>query len=240
MTRDDGAAPAAAPRLRVYRIPHSTNVVRVALAAALKGIPLELVDVPADDRSELVRISGQPLVPVLVVGDGEPGEPGTEVLFDSPRILAWLEETWPEPALLPDDPHEQAAVFVLCDWFNRVWKRPPNLIDAERAKAAAGEPVDEAAIAAWGDDLGDALVVFEGLLSRPGGFLFGDQPTLADVTAWPFLLYAALPVPADDEAPFHHILAEFMPLGEGFPLLRAWIERMAELPAGQAALAARA
>ena len=51
--------------LRCYRIPFSTNVERVALAA---GQGLEPVDVDPGDRSPVETVSGQ-LVPVLVDGD---------------------------------------------------------------------------------------------------------------------------------------------------------------------------
>ena len=37
--------------MRVYRIPFSTNVERVALAAGHKGLPIEWIDVDPDDRS---------------------------------------------------------------------------------------------------------------------------------------------------------------------------------------------
>lgn len=211
------AAGTPAP-VRVYRVPHSTNVVRVALAAALKGVPVEWVDVPWDDRSEIVRVSGQPLAPVLVAGG--------EVVTDSPVILRWLDERHTEPPLLPAGPHERAAVEVFCDWFNRVWKRPPNAIADERAAAARdGRPVDAAAVAAWAAELAAALDLFEGFLAG-GDYLFGDAITLADVVAWPFLLYPVLGVPASDTEPFHHILVETMPLGDGYPRLRAWVHRV--------------
>lgn len=201
---------------------------RVALAAGLKGVPIEWVDVDPADRGVLVRVSGQPLVPVLVAGEGKPGSPGTEVLWDSPRILHWLEARFPEPPLLPADPHERAAVEVFCDWFNRVGKRPPNAIDAELEKADRGEQPDTAAIAAWGAELAASLDLFEGLLAGRD-HLFGAL-SLADVTAWPFLLYTVYGVPAGDTARFHRILVEHMPLGDGYPRLRAWIVRLAALP----------
>jgi glutathione S-transferase len=50
----------------VYRIPFSTNVERVSLALAHKGHVVEWVDLDPADRSEVERVSGQPLVPVLV------------------------------------------------------------------------------------------------------------------------------------------------------------------------------
>jgi glutathione S-transferase len=45
--------------LTVYRIPFSTNVERVALAAGHKGLAIAWVDVDPDDRSPVVAVSGQ-------------------------------------------------------------------------------------------------------------------------------------------------------------------------------------
>ena len=61
---------------RCYRIPYSTNVERIALAAGHKGLPVEWIDVDPDDR--LAGRGGErpALVPVLEV-DGL-------VLADSP------------------------------------------------------------------------------------------------------------------------------------------------------------
>ena len=90
------------PPLRLYRIPFSTNVERVALALAHKGIEVEWIDVDPDDRSEVVRVSGQELVPVLVDGD--------RVLTDSPVILEYLEQRFPERPLYPADPARRAEL----------------------------------------------------------------------------------------------------------------------------------
>jgi hypothetical protein len=46
-----------------YRIPFSTNVERVALAAGHKGLTVEWVDVDPADRSPVEAASGQALVP---------------------------------------------------------------------------------------------------------------------------------------------------------------------------------
>ena len=73
--------------LTLYRIPFSTNVERIALALAHKGVEVEYVDVDPDDRTPVIEISGQELVPVLVDGD--------LVLSDSPAILEYLEERFP-------------------------------------------------------------------------------------------------------------------------------------------------
>ena len=71
-------------RLRVHRIPWSTNVERVALAAGHKGLEVDWVDHDPDDRSAIVELSGQELVPVAEI-DGQ-------VVVDSTRIIERLEE----------------------------------------------------------------------------------------------------------------------------------------------------
>ena len=192
----------------------------MALAAALKGVSVDWVDVDPADRGELVRVSGQPLAPVLIAGTGA----AAEVVPDSPRILLWLEQRYPQPPLLPADPAARAEVEIFCDWFNRLWKVPPNAIDAELGKAAPSL----AAIAGWSADLRRALDLFEGLLTGRD-YLFGAL-SLADVTAFPFLKYPVFGLRAGDDERFHRILVELMPLGDGFPGLRGWVARMDALP----------
>jgi glutathione S-transferase len=204
------------PPLTVYRVPFSTNVERVALAAAHKGVSLEYVDVPYDDRAEVVRVSGQELVPVLIDGD--------LALSDSPVILDHLEQRFPEPPLYPDDPAQRAEIRIFVDWFNRVWKRPPNLIYDEETKP---EP-DREKIVALAGRITAALPLFEDLLAGRD-FLFGPRLTMADVVAFPFLKYATV-WEAGDEHRFHEILRDAMPLDGAYPRLAGWIARMNALP----------
>jgi glutathione S-transferase len=198
--------------LRVYRIPLSTNVERVALAAGHKGLELEWIDVDPADRSPVELVSGQTLVPVLVDGD--------EVVADSPRIIERLESRFPEPPLYPRDEARRAEVSIFVDWFNRVWKRPPNLIAAELEK---DEP-DEAKVRALSGEMRAALDRFEALLSGRD-YLFGEFGA-ADCIAFPFLKYAVLGLPAQDDELFHRILVEHQPLGDGYLRLKAWVLRV--------------
>jgi glutathione S-transferase len=202
--------------LTLYRIPFSTNVERIALALAHKGIPVEYVDVDDHDRSPVVAISGQELVPVLV--------DGARVISDSPAILDYLEQRFPEPALYPADEARRAEVRIFVDWFNRVWKRPPNLIAVEEEKP---EP-DRARIAELAQRITDALALFESLLAGRN-YLFGDELTAADVVAFPFLKYAVI-WEEGDEHRFHEILRDAMALGDRYPRLEAWIRRVDDLP----------
>jgi glutathione S-transferase len=197
--------------LRVYRIPFSTNVERVSLALAHKGLDVEWEDVDPADRSPVERVSGQPLVPVLV-DDGR-------VVFDSTVILRYLENLQPEPALFPDDEARRAELEVFLDWFNRVWKRPPNEIEAERSKA---DP-DRARIEELGRELTGSLDLFEALLAGQD-YLFGEF-SAADCAAFPFLKYGALYDESDTEE-FHVILREHLALEGAYPRLEAWIHRV--------------
>jgi maleylacetoacetate isomerase len=197
--------------LRLYRIPFSTNVERVALALGHKGLEAEWVDVEPGDRSVVERVSGQPLVPVLVEGD--------EVVVDSTQILRFLEARSPEPALWPAEEARRAELDVFLDWFNRVWKGPPNEIEAERAKP---EP-DTERIAQLEAELAGSRDLFERMLSGRD-YLFGEF-SAADCAAFPFLKYGLIYDETDDEE-FHLILREHLELAGRYPRLEAWIRRV--------------
>lgn len=196
--------------LRLYRIPYSTNVERVALALGHKGLEVEWVDVDAADRAPVRAVSGQGLVPVL--------EDGGQVIVDSTRILYHLEALRPVPPLFPVEPAHVAQVEVFIDWFNRAWKREPNLID--------GGTGDAGDVARWGERVQRRLDLFEGLLSGHE-YLFGEFGA-ADCVAWPFLRYA-VDIDPDDPETFHRVLHERLDVSD-HPNLTAWIGRTADRP----------
>ena len=201
--------------MRIWRIPYSTNVERVALALGHKGLTSEWVDVDPADRSEVERISGQPLVPVLEL-DGR-------VIADSTAIIEELERLHPSPPLYPVDPARRAEVEVFVDWFNRVWKGPPNQLEAELNKP---DP-DRETLDRLGTEIAAALDRFEALL-QGRDYLFGEFG-VADCIAFPFLKYAVLHDPDDDEL-FHRILVEHQRLDGRYPRLEAWVLRVDERP----------
>jgi glutathione S-transferase len=203
--------------LRLYRIPYSTNVERVALALAHKGLDAESVWVDPADRGVVREVSGQDLVPV-VDHDGR-------IVFDSMTIVRYLEERFPEAPLYPSDAARRAEMLVFIDWFNRVWKRPPNEIEAELGQP---EP-DRARVDVLGRELAEAVDLFESMLAGRD-YLMGDELSAADICAFPFLKYAAIPLPDDDSELFHEILRDYQLLGDGHPRLEAWIRRVDERP----------
>lgn len=195
--------------LRVWRVPYSTNVERVSIALAYKGLEAEWIEVSYDDRSEIERVSGQALVPVL--------EHDGRVIPDSTEILRYLEELQPDPPLWPREPSRRAEAEVFIDWFNRLWKRPPNLIADGRDAAKYGPRITA------------SMDLFESLLDGRD-YLLGDELGVADLIAYPFVKYAVI-WEDGDEHEFHRVLQRWLPIEE-HPRLEAWIRRVHALPRG--------
>ena len=202
--------------IKLYRFKYSTNVERVALALAHKKLPVESVWIDDEDRTLVRRVSGQDLVPVID-DDGA-------VVWDSMVIVEHLEQRYPEHPLFPKDPARRAEMRVFIDWFNRVWKRPPNLIYDELQKA---DP-DREHIEEWGRQITLAMDTFEDMLAGRD-YLMGPELSAADVCAFPFLKYATVHDPEDQHL-FHDILIERMPMTDRHPKLAAWIRRVDARP----------
>lgn len=197
--------------IRLFRAPFSTNVERVALALAHKGLPAESVWIEYSDRSEVERVSGQGLVPVI--------DDGGRVVADSTAILEYLESRYPDPPLYPADPARRTEMRLFVDCFNRVWKTWPNAIETES---------DPERIERLAREMAAALDSFESLLTGRA-HLFGDELSAADCIAYPFLKFAAFRDPADDE-PFHRILDDYQQLSPSHKHLTGWIEQMKVRP----------
>jgi glutathione S-transferase len=192
--------------MRVWRIPYSTNVERVAIAAGLSGVAVDWVDVSAYDRSPVKEVSGQGRVPVAEL-DGE-------IVVGSLAIIERI-----APGLWPAEPRPRAQVDVFLDWFERVWMHPlgilftPDVDDERRARAGAR--------------LEASLDRFENLLDG-ADYLFGEL-TVADIAAYPFLKYATDDENPEDDYEIHHLMRRYQSL-EGRPRVAAWLDRVSALP----------
>ena len=204
--------------IRLYTVRYSSNTERVSLALAHKGLKAEEVLVPNEDRSEVRKVSGQDLVPVLV--------DGRQIVYDSMEIVRYLEERYRDrPRLYPEDPARRAECLIFIDWFNRVWKRPPNEIADEMGKPPAA--MNRERIQRLGEAMQGTLDLFEQLLSGRD-YLMGEYGA-ADMAAFPFLKYAVIQLP-DESYLFHRVLKQHQKPGQNHPRLVEWIARVDRRP----------
>jgi glutathione S-transferase len=151
--------------------------VRVALTE--KGLDFELkTENLWERRQEFMAMNPAGEVPVLVEDDGV-------VLADSAAICEYLEEMYPEPALIPGAAAERAEVRRLVAWFDHKFDRDVtrNLVGEKILKRflRRGEP-DSRAIRAGKDNIHIHLA-YIAWLSERRTWLAGDAFSLADIAA---------------------------------------------------------
>ena len=168
--------------MKLYGFWRSLATYRVRVALALKDVKLEEAEISVDILQgrqfddAYRRLNPQSVVPALVVDAGPP-------LFQSMAILEYLEETVPEPALLPVDARGRARVRGLCQIC--VSDGHPLIVPRIRKYLEKDLGLDEAArdrwVAHW--SLKALQAIEEHLARRPGTgrFCHGAAPTLADV-----------------------------------------------------------
>jgi glutathione S-transferase len=99
--------------VKLIQIPFSHNCIKVRVALAAKSLRYDLENIRPMDRSEVIRVSGQGLVPVLVDGD--------RAIADSTAILLYLDERYPDPPLVPRDAAARNLCLMLEDWADRAF-----------------------------------------------------------------------------------------------------------------------
>lgn len=170
-------------QLKLYSYWRSSAAYRLRIALNLKGVAYEYVPVNiapgADEQmSDAYRaLNPQMRVPAIEFGSG--------VIGQSPAILEWIEETWPTPALLPDDPLARLRCRAFADTIACDIHPLNNLSVLAALRADFG--ADDAAIGQW-----YASWILKGFAalepvaaSRTTRFAFGDTPGLAEVLLVP-------------------------------------------------------
>lgn len=95
--------------IKLYGYTTSPFVMKVAVYLKYKKIPYEFVHV-RPRTNETIKFTGQTQVPVLEI-DGEWRKNSTD-------LGLWLEELYPEPAILPADPAARDKIMKIDDWIS--------------------------------------------------------------------------------------------------------------------------
>ncbi|WP_028942718.1 maleylacetoacetate isomerase [Pseudomonas vranovensis] len=162
----------------------STSSYRVRIALALKQLEYQYVPVNLlkgeQGQPDFLALNPQGRVPALRIDSGE-------LLVQSPAIIEYLEEVYPQPALLPEDHVLRAqvrgvAALIGCD------VHPLHNVSVLKQLRGLGHDEDQVNqwIAHW---ISQGLAAVEELIGDEG-FCFGEEPGLADVYLVP-QLYAA-------------------------------------------------
>ena len=164
----------------------SSACYRVRIALNLKGIDYERIVVNlaegAQQSHDYHALNPQGFVPMLDIDDRR--------LTQSLSIAVYLDQTRPEPLLMPRDPGDGAhvrslALAIACDIH------PLNnlrVLKYLKGPLALSEEQKDEWYRHW---VAEGLEALEAMARpRAGAFLFGDQPTLADVCLVPQLYNA--------------------------------------------------
>ena len=168
--------------MKLYSYFRSSAAYRARIALNLKGLPYEMESIHLtkgggrQHTPEYRAVNPQQRVPALALDNGD-------VLIQSLAIIEYLDETHPEPPLLPKDPVARAHVravaqAIACD-IHPLNNTSPLFYLKNAMKH------DQDTINAWYAHW--VTVGFEALeaLLRPGPYSFGDKVTLADVCLVP-------------------------------------------------------
>lgn len=176
----------------LYGYWRSSAAYRVRIALALKGLsydqkPIDLLS-GAQGGVGFRLLNPQGLVPYLI--DGEVG------LNQSLAIIEYLDETHPEPPLLPADPVARARVRAAAMTIAADIHPINNLRVLRYLKNTVGAEQD--AVDAWQRHwIVEGFTPLEEIAEgSTGPYLFGDQVTLADICLVP-QMYNARRVRAD-------------------------------------------
>ena len=168
--------------MKLYSYFRSSAAYRLRIALNIKGLEYEYLPVDllkAEQKSsDYMALNPQGLIPAMELPNGE-------TLGQSVALLEWMEETYPEPALLPSDPFERARVRSVVN--NIVCDIHPicNIAVTNYLKEHHGADTD--GIIAWYTTWMHRgfQAVEQVLASNHASYCFGEEPGLADVCLVP-------------------------------------------------------
>jgi maleylacetoacetate isomerase len=170
--------------MKLYNYFRSSASFRVRVALNLKGLSYDYLALhlrKAEDKQRLKQINPQALVPILVDGENK--------LIQSLAIMEYLDETYPNPPLLPKTPPERArvralALIVACEIH------PLNNLRVLGYLTTTLGVAEEAKNTWYQHWVALGLQAFEAQVAgnpHTGKFCHGDTPGLADCCLYPQL-----------------------------------------------------
>jgi glutathione S-transferase len=160
--------------MKVYGFPISPFVRKVHLAAAEKGIAVELaLSNPADPAAEFLAASPFRKIPALIDGDFS--------LCDSTAIVTYFEALQPEPSLTPGDARAKAKAIWFEEFADTILIAAGGKVMFNRfvSPRLMGKPGDEAMAEQGLKELGPILDYLE---SQCGdGWLTGGEFSIGDI-----------------------------------------------------------
>jgi maleylacetoacetate isomerase len=181
--------------VKLYSYFRSSAAYRVRIALNLKGLSYETIPIHLTKdgghhkRPDYQAVNPQMRVPALALSGGE-------VLVQSPAIIDYLDEVYPDPPFLPADAIERARVRAVAQVIACDIHPLNNLAPLRYLKNPLGH--EQAEIDAWYHHW--VLTGFEAVeaMLRPGPYSFGSQVTVADICLVPQVYNARrLKVPLD-------------------------------------------
>jgi maleylacetoacetate isomerase/maleylpyruvate isomerase len=166
--------------MKFYSFWRSLASFRVRIALNLKRLPAEIIRVDIDHGEQrgaaYARVNPQMALPALVLDDGT-------ILTQSLAILDYLDETYPEPPLLPANSKGRARVRALAQMV--ACEGHPLLVPRVRRYLDEVLKLDDDQLAAWRRHwIVETLTALEAQLAghpATGRFCHGDTPTMADI-----------------------------------------------------------
>jgi maleylacetoacetate isomerase len=174
--------------MKLYGYFRSSAAFRVRIALNLKKLDYETATIHLrrndQTKPDYLAVNPQGLVPTL--------DDGGRTLTQSLAIIEYLDETYPDPPLLPKDPAHRARVRALAEIVACDIHPINNLRVLRYLTHSLGH--DETAIATWYNHWIDAgFQAFERLLvgdPRTGEFCHGEAPGIADIALVPQVVNA--------------------------------------------------
>ena len=164
--------------IQIYGFWRSIASFRVRVALKLKGLPFEEtpIDILSGEQFKpgYEAVNAERVVPTFI-HDGHS-------VFQSLAIIEYMDDVWPEPRLMPDDPRERAYARSLA--LMTIADAHPLVVPRVRNHLAKTFGADAHAIEEWGKHwTSEGLATYERLLVRraPAPFALGAEPGLADI-----------------------------------------------------------